>query len=150
MPTGTNNPKYKETFNLKDEYINLIKNKFDENKCKMRINLSCETRYSIHDYVNNYKERTPNFIFKNIEEIRRKLKIEKDKIDANNAVIEFQIKTILNTITNIRKDLFIQIQYLCGRIRNKNLNKKKFLWDKACSITGLCIEYNEEYIKGDL
>lgn len=77
----TNNPKYKETFNLKDEYINLIKYKFDENKCKMRINLSCETRYSIHDYVNNYKERTPNFIFKNIEEVRRKLKIEKDKIE---------------------------------------------------------------------
>lgn len=77
----TNNSTYKETFNLKDDYINSIKYKFDENKCKKRINLSCETRYSIHDYVNNYKERTPNFIFKNIEEVRRKLKIEKDKIE---------------------------------------------------------------------
>lgn len=75
------NSEYKELFNLKDKYINLIENKFDINKCKERINLSCETRYSIHDYVNNYKERTPNFIFKSIEEVRRKLKIEKDKIE---------------------------------------------------------------------
>ncbi len=76
--------------------------------------------------------------------------IEKSKNDSNNAVINSQISTLLSTINHISKSFLTKIQFIFKKMKNKNLNKKEFLWNKACSITGINIEYNEEYIKGDI
>ena len=47
--------------------------KYNEEICSQRIQLCCETRYSVWDYVKNHNEQTLNFIFGAIEEFRQKL-----------------------------------------------------------------------------
>lgn len=75
------NPNYRKYFQIEDEYKKSIENKFDSDKCRKRIHLACETRFSINDYVTNHLDRTPNFIFKHIEEVRKKLEINIEKYE---------------------------------------------------------------------
>lgn len=102
-----------------------------------------KTQIDYNNLINKY-EQSEDAHQKTIEN-----QMEQGIIDSNNAVFASKLQTISNTITNIRNNPFMKIQYLCKRIINKNLNKKKFLWDKACSITGINIEYNEKYVKED-
>lgn len=103
-----------------------------------------KTQIDYNNLINKYEQS---------EDAHQKImaeQIEKTKDESNKAVIDSQISTILNTINHISKSFLTKIHFLLKKIKNKNLDKKKFLWDKACSITGISIEYNEKYIKGEI
>jgi len=103
-----------------------------------------KTQTDYNKLISEY-EQSQNINKKNMAD-----QIEKSKNDSNNAVINSQISTLLSTMNHISKSFLTKIQFLLKKMKNKNLNKKEFLWNKACSITGINIEYNEEYIKEDI
>ena len=103
-----------------------------------------KTQTDYNKLINEY-EQSKGIHKKNMAD-----QIEKSKDDSNKAVINSQISTILSTINHISKSFLTKIQFLLKKLKNKNLTKKEFLWDKACSITGTNIEYNEEYMKKEI